>query len=89
MQKLWISTKQVSYKLPLLPTSLGGQWDKSNVSGPALPHLKREQHNNQMGGTNQAFENLEGTLVPNSAFKRGKRPRAFTLFIPTHFPIFT
>lgn len=51
--------------------------------------LKREQHNNQMGGTNQAFENLEGTLVSNSAFKRGKRPRAFTLFIPTHFPIFT
>lgn len=38
MQKLWISTKQVSYKLPLLPTSLGGQWDKSSVSGPALPH---------------------------------------------------
>lgn len=38
---------------------------------------KMEQHNNQMGGTNRAFENLEGAFVSNSAFKRGKRPRAF------------
>lgn len=50
---------------------------------------KMEQHNKQMGGTNRASENLEGTFVSNSAFKRGKRPRAFALFIPTHFPILT
>lgn len=33
-----VSTKQVSYWFPLLPTSLRGQWEQSNVSGPALPH---------------------------------------------------
>lgn len=44
MQNLWVnvSTKQVSYKLPLLPASLGGQWEKSSVSGPALPRGLRK-----------------------------------------------
>lgn len=94
MRNVWlnVSTKEVFCKLPLLPNSLGGPWEKScspsfRVYFP-IWDLKTEQQQ-QMGGTNRAFKNLEGTFVSNSAFKRGERPRAFALFIPTHFPILT
>lgn len=48
MQKVWlnVSTKQVSCKLPLLPNSLGGHWEKScspSVLGSTLPYGIRKQ----------------------------------------------